>query len=119
LERLYRDYGKKVDFRIVYIREAHPTDGRRMRSNDEAGIAVKDPKTDAERKEVAKTCVDKLKITIPALIDGIDNAVEKAYAGWPTRMYVIGKDGKILYQGPHGAGGTRPRQAEEVLKKLE
>ena len=41
---MYRKYKKDAAFFVVYIREAHPTDGRRSRKNDRDGIEVKDPK---------------------------------------------------------------------------
>ena len=89
-----------------------------MRANDVEGIEVKQPKTEGERREVARTCATKLKISIPIVVDGLDNAVDKAYGGWPVRMYVVGKDGKIAYQGKRGPRGFKPKEGEEALKKI-
>jgi len=63
------------------------------------------PKSDGERDSVATACVRKLGIRIPALLDGIDNPTERAYTGWPDRIYIIGRDGRILFKtapGPYG-----------------
>jgi len=115
---MFKQYRSKADFKIVYIREAHPVDGWRVPINEKQGIEVKDPKTPAEREKVADVCAVKLKISIPIVVDGMDNAVEKAYAGWPVRAYIIGKDGKIAYKGAPGPRGFRPKEVEQALKKL-
>lgn len=115
---MYKTYKDHAEFFIVYIREAHPTDGWKVPQNERAGIAVKDPKTDQERAEVASTCVKTLKLSLPCLIDDAKNTAEKAYAGWPDRIYVVGKDGKIAYKGEPGPRGFRPEEAEKALKDL-
>ena len=79
---------------------------------------VKQPKSDEERREVASECVKSLKLSIPALIDGMDNKVGTAYAGFPDRIYIVGKDAKIAYKGEKGPKGFKPEEAEAALKKL-
>jgi acetyl esterase len=34
-----------------------------------------------------------MKLSIPCLLDGMDDAVEKAYAGWPDRLYIVDAEG--------------------------
>ncbi len=46
------------------------------------------------------------------------NTAQKAYAGWPDRLYVIDAEGKVAYKGGPGPGGFRPPEAEAALKKL-
>lgn len=100
------------------MREAHPADGWRVRQNDRQGIIVNEPKTSKEREAIAETCSKELKISIPIIIDGMDDAVEKAYSGWPDRIYVIDKSGKVAYRGAPGPAGFKPQEAETALKKL-
>ena len=38
------------------MREAHPTDGWRMESNDRAGIVFKQPQEQGERDKIAGQC---------------------------------------------------------------
>ncbi len=45
-----------------------------------------------------------LGLTLPTAIDGMDNAVNQAYSGWPDRLFVVDAEGKIAY-----AGGPGPR----------
>jgi hypothetical protein len=42
-------------------------------------------------------CTRKLHLAFPAVVDGMDGATEKAYNAWPSRIFVIGKDGRVLY----------------------
>ena len=52
------------------------------------------------------------------LLDGMDNAANSAYAGWPDRLYVVAKDGTIGYAGARGPRGFRPQEMERALAKL-
>jgi hypothetical protein len=116
LNKLYREYSDRAHFLLVYIREAHPTDGWRTRSNEREGIDVKQPRTVEERSSVAKTCAAQLEIAMPIVIDGLDNAVEAAYSGWPDRIAVVGKGGKLVYYGDKGPRGFDPLGMQTALK---
>ena len=48
-----QQYGDRAEFVAIYVREAHPTDGWRMESNDRVGVAVAQPKDFASRNAVA------------------------------------------------------------------
>lgn len=102
---------------MVYIREAHPVDGWRMPQNDREGIAPTEPKTEAERQKVASDCVKALKLPMPCLLDGMDNAAQRAWAGWPDRLYVVDHTGKVTYQGEPGPRGFQVKAWEEALAK--
>ena len=77
---------------------------------------IEDPVSDKERMKVAKTCVAKLKLPMPAVIDKIDNKANDAYSGHPDRLYLVGKDGKIAYAGGRGPWGFRPDELEDAIK---
>jgi len=76
----------------VYIREAHPTDGWALPKKQ--CFVIPDPKTIEERRKVAREFRGQVKVTIPILVDTLDDHVEKAYAGWPDRIYVIDAEGR-------------------------
>jgi hypothetical protein len=99
----------------VYIREAHASDGWWPIIDPRAGISVKQPRTTEERCEVARACGKALKMTMPLLVDAIDDTVGHAYSGMPDRLYIIGKDGKVAYKGGRGPFGFRPREMEQAL----
>ena len=105
-------------FYAVYIVEAHPTDIWQMKSNIKDNVLIANPKTDEERAFVAGACVRKLGIKFPAVIDGIDNRTEVAYTGWPDRLYLIDRDGKVAYKSRPGPFGFKPDQLEAAIKKL-
>lgn len=90
LARLNEQYKDKVEFLVIYIREAHPTDGWWLGGGVpgtamkiarlKAATDVSDPKTMEERTAVAARCANELGYGIRTLVDGMDDAVNKAYA---------------------------------------
>jgi alkylhydroperoxidase family enzyme len=104
-----------VQFLGVYVREAHPTDGWRMASNDRAGIAIAQPRTTEERAGVAGRCCQALHMTLPLLVDEVNDAVGHAYSGMPDRLYVIGRDGRVVYKGGRGPFGFNAAEMEQAL----
>jgi hypothetical protein len=100
----------------VYILEAHPTDVWEMQSNVRDNVLFSSPKDEAERAAVAGTCVRKLGIKFPALIDGFNNRVEAAYTGWPDRLYLIAPGGKVLYKSKPGPFGFHPADLEAAMQ---
>src|SRR5947208_499625 len=112
---MYEKYKDKARIYVVYIREAHPTDGRQVPINVKERILVPDPKTLEERQKVAEEFAEQFKVSIPILVDTLDDKVEKAYAGWPDRMYVIDAKGKIAYKGGPGPGGFKVKDVPPVL----
>jgi len=118
LNQLYRQYQDRVAFYIVYIQEAHPIDAWQLDDNVEDEVLVTSTKTLDERVNVAGVCMTKLGIELPALIDGPDDAVERAYTGWPDRLYVIDRDGRIAHKSAAGPFGFKPAEVEAALKRI-
>ena len=116
LEELYERHRDEAAFFIVYIREAHPEDGWVLEDNRDEGIAVADPVSLGERAAAAEACALRLETRIPILLDGLDDAVASAYGGWPDRLYLIGRDGRVAFQGEVGPFGFRP---EELAAAIE
>src|SRR4051812_45706574 len=112
---MYDRFKSTVAFFIVYIKEAHPEDGWVMTENRDEQIAVTDPRSAAERSTVAEACVVKSAIRIPMLVDDIDNAVARAYGGWPDRLYLIGADSRVAFQGDPGPFGFIPEQLAAAI----
>jgi hypothetical protein len=102
----------------VYILEAHPSDVWQMKSNLEDKVVFASPKNEEERAFVAGACVRKLGIKFPAVLDGFDNTVEKAYTGWPDRLYLIDRNRKIAYKSRPGPFGFKPDDLKAALAKL-
>lgn len=107
-----------MDFYIVYIEEAHASDGWQLPVNLRQDVIYANPKSDEERSQVAGACVRKLNIAIPALLDGIDNRTERAYTGWPDRLYVIDRQGRVTFKSAPGPYGFAPLEMEKALRKV-
>jgi hypothetical protein len=103
---------------VVYIQEAHPTDQWQLPSNIRDGVLFASPRSDQERMATATACVRGLAIRIPAVLDYMDNRTERAYAAWPDRMYVIGRNGRILYRSAPGPYGFSASDLERSLQQI-
>ena len=99
---IYRRYRDHVAFFVVYIQEAHPTDGWQTESNVAEGVLFRQHQSYEERESVATTCSLDLHLPLPVLVEAMDNAIDEAYGAAPERLYLIGVDGRVAYQG--GAG---------------
>ncbi len=89
-----------------------------MQSNVKEGVIFANPTTTAGREEVAGACVRNLHIAIPALIDSVDNNVEKNYTAWPDRLFLIGADGRIRWKSGAGPFGFSAKGLEGALQAL-
>jgi hypothetical protein len=89
-----------------------------MQSNVRDKVLISSPRDEQERASVAGTCVRKLGIKFPAVIDGFDNHVETAYTGWPDRIYLIQSDGRIGYKSKPGPFGFHPEELAAVLQEI-
>lgn len=105
-----------MQFLAVYILEAHPSDVWQMRSNLRDAVVFASPKDQAERRELAGTCVRKLGIKFPAVVDGFDNTVEQQYTGWPDRIYLIDQQGKIAFKSAPGPFGFDAKALASALQ---
>jgi alkylhydroperoxidase family enzyme len=115
---LNRRYGDRFEFLAVYVREAHPTDGWRMASNDRAGITFKQPTSQDERTDLAKKCCSTLEITWPVLVDDLNDTVGKAYSGMPDRLFLVDQSGKVVYKSGRGPFGFKPGELEQAMVML-
>ena len=67
---------------------------------------------------MAGTCVRKLGIKFPAVVDGFNNATEKAYTGWPDRIYLIDRGGRVVFKSQPGPFGFKPDLLSAALSRL-
>lgn len=102
MTEVYQRYRDRVEFFVVYVQEAHPTDGWQTDSNIQEGVLFRQHRSYEEREEVAQTCSIDLHIGLPILIEEMDNAIDEAYGAAPERLYLVGADGRVAYHG--GAG---------------
>ena len=74
-----------------------------------------DPKTIEERRAVAGECEAALDYGVRTYVDDMDDRVNHAYAAWPTRFYLIGLDGKVVYPGGLGPYSFKPTKLKVAI----
>src|SRR5690348_11102943 len=89
-----------------------------MESNIKQGVVFRSPRNQQEREELAGTCVRKLGIKFPAVVDGFTNATETAYTGWSDRIYLIDSAGRIVFKSEPGPFGFKPELLQDALGRL-
>jgi type I thyroxine 5'-deiodinase len=115
---MYEHYKDRVAFFVVYIQEAHASDVWQMPSNIRQSVVFRLPRSFEERTGVATSCVTKLGIKIPALIDDMSDSTERAYTGWPDRLYLIDRAGRVAFKTKPGPFGFDPALLKAQLDRL-
>jgi hypothetical protein len=118
LNKLYQEFGEKVGFLVVYITEAHPSDLWQSQNNFKDKVVFASPRNEDERASLAGTCVRKLGIEMPALLDEFGNSTESAYTAWPDRIYLIDASGKVAYKSRPGPFGFKPDELQAALHRV-
>ena len=94
-----------VQFIIIYVVEAHPVGSAcpytgevwtTTASTNAAGEPLTQPSTYQERVAQSTQMARELSITIPVLIDEMDNPLWCTYGPAPDIAYLIGTDGRIV-----------------------
>jgi tetratricopeptide (TPR) repeat protein len=97
LNALHAHYRDRAGFLLVYIREAHGASSWQSTANTRAGVALPNASNLDQKRSYASMCVSKLKIHYPAVVDGMDHAVEKQWSAFPSRVYVLDKAGRVIF----------------------
>jgi hypothetical protein len=118
IEKLYRRFKDRATFVMVYVREAHPSDGWSSENNFRLGITLAQPRTYEERVAAAQSCGTRINLSFPMLVDTINDAVGGRYSGMPSRLYLIDGDGTIAYKSGRGPFGFKPAELEHSLLLL-
>ena len=117
-----KKYGSRVQFIVIYTIEAHPVgsaspySGREWTgsaSTDKQGNPLTQPETYEQRVSQAAKAIEELGMSVPVLIDEMDNPVWCTYGPAPNIAYFIGTDGIILEK----QGWYEPKRMETILAK--
>jgi len=87
-----------------------------VKENEQDAVLFRQHQSLDERVEVGQACMLKMALEIPALVDEMDDAVAKAYAAMPERLYLIGSDGNVAYKGGVGPMFFRPDEWEQQIE---
>ena len=60
-------------------------------------------------------CAVAMQYGIRTYVDNMDDAVMKAYAAWPDRLYLVGLDGRVVYAGGRGPHGFSPPKLKRAI----
>jgi len=108
----------RANVAFVYIAEAHAVDEWQMESNVEEGVLLHQHGMLEERFAAAREGVERLGLTMPVLVDGMDDAVSEVFAAWPERLYVAETGGRLAYVGGPGPFEFEPDTAASALDGL-
>ncbi|MBW03504.1 Type I iodothyronine deiodinase, partial [Eschrichtius robustus] len=111
-KRLIEDFSSIADFLIIYIEEAHASDGWAFKNN----VDIKNHQHLQDRLRAARLLLDRSP-QCPVVVDTMKNQSSQLYAALPERLYVL-KDGRILYKGKPGPWNYHPEEVRAVLEKL-
>ena len=114
---IFEAYQDQVQFYMIYISEAHPSDGWVTPQNLYDEIDYDQPTDEDQRAEVAHACQLGMDVKMSILIDSIDNDIDEQYIAEPTRYYVIGSDGTLVFNGAQGPRGLDPDAWEAAIKE--
>ncbi|CAL4135788.1 unnamed protein product [Meganyctiphanes norvegica] len=109
--KLNENFSDVADFTLVYILEAHPTDGWAFQGN----VEVRRHRSMAERYAAAEKMLSMEGQVCPVLVDSLGNKANLMYGARPERLFIV-IDGVIVYKGGEGPYGYK---IAEVQKWLE
>ncbi len=86
-----------------------------MPSNEKDHVCYLQPRSLADRINIARDFSQRFGYPLPLGVDDMDNAADARYAAWPERLYVIDEHGRIAYKGGMGPFDYHPEQVRAWL----
>jgi hypothetical protein len=120
---MHRRFRDQAAFLAVYVRENHSADslsqgGMNDRQNRQEGLLIPQPRSQEERAAVAHNCCGKLDLTMPMVVDDVDDHVAHEYSGLGQRLYLLDSDGLVAYKSGRGPYGFVAGELEQSLLLL-
>lgn len=109
--KITRRFANFVDFLIIYVDEAHPTDGFAMTRRD---VSIRNHRNLDERIKAAQTLKDQ-GVECDVAVDDISNPANEAYGVHDERLYIIQND-RVMYAGKYGMSGYSLDEVKEWLE---
>lgn len=114
LERRFRG---RVGFLLVYLDEAHPTDGWALPRNR---FEVAQARSIEDRRAAADSFRAAMSIPFPVALDSMSSEARRVFDAFPNRMAIVDGEGRIVHLGPPGPGSTLTsvRTAPDSLRSV-
>lgn len=112
-KQLVKDFSDVADFLVIYIAEAHSTDGWAFNNN----IDIKQHQSLEDRLSAAQILVQEDPLC-PVVADEMTDVSAIKYGAQPERLYVL-QAGKVVYKGQKGPSGYNPQEVRSFLKKMK
>ncbi|CAH1230390.1 DIO3 [Branchiostoma lanceolatum] len=109
---LAEDYRNVADFLLVYIEEAHPSDGWRFHS----GPQIQQHRTVEQRCDAARAMLHDRAGRFDVAVDTMGNAANHTYGAFPDRLYVI-QNGVVAHEGGKGPFLFNPTEVRDWLNE--
>lgn len=101
-QRLVLQYADISDALVIYIEEAHPSDGW---ISSDAPYQIRQHRSLEERLSAARLMAREAP-GCAIVADSMENSSNSAYGAYFDRLYIV-QDGKVVYQGGRGPEGYR------------
>jgi len=106
LTKLHDDFGDRVRFVSVYVREAHPGEIYPAHASEEQKLRHA---RDWQRQD---------HVPWPVAVDTLDGAVHRAYGLLPNPVYLIGRTGRVAFRALWaGQQGLLRNKLEDLLER--
>jgi hypothetical protein len=99
---IFDELQDRLAFLLIYTREAHPEDGWQLGINHSQDVVYDQPTTVEGRAAIAHDCVQQCGLQMTVALDDIDDSIDKKYAGWPERLYIIDANGTVRHRSVPG-----------------
>jgi peroxiredoxin len=102
--QLQKDFSARgVAFLLLYTRESHPAENYLAHGSLEQKIAYA---RDLQRLE---------RVEFPIIVDHLDGRIHRAYGVWPNALFVIHKDGRLMFRSNMANHGELRQYLEDLL----
>jgi iodothyronine deiodinase-like protein len=87
-----------------------------VEANERDVVLFTQPQSFDERVSIAQSCSLRLDLSIPTLIDDMENSTDQKYYALPDRLYLVGRNGRIAYRGAPGPWGFVAAELEKAIQ---
>lgn len=102
IKRSYQEFGSRVSFVLLHVREAHPGEHRDQ------------PHAETQKVEHARRLQERDHFPFPIAVDTLDGTIHRQLDGKPNSVWLADRDGGIVYRGLWAGDEKGLRQALEA-----